>query len=447
MSIKALMEERGELDAKIKKLNDGATGRKFNSEERSEYDKLVERDAAIVELIERQQRLDLQAKHIEERFDDPLYGGSKASVEQSILGGESPSGDDRAVALQGWMRSQVGEEIEDRHQKAMQKCGVRSNQKELELRLGPSPMPMVGTEHRKYQLKRDMLEGRAQTTVVGADGGFLVSSSFAGALELAILSNGGIMNVSSIFRTSTGEPMPWPTANDTANEGLLVGEAVALSEQKLPIGQVVFNKRKISTQLILVSNELMRDSAYNLSSFLGDIMGVRIARRANRMFTTGTGAGIEAQGLVTAATTQVTAALSTSLTLDELINVTNFVDPGYLGNSSYMAHQKTWGALRVLKAGTGQYLWQPSLIPGVPDTFNGYPIVRNNAMPLMATGNKSVTFGDHSKYKIREIGSIRLRQLTERYAEQDVMGFIGFMEYDGALIDAGTHPVAAIAHP
>jgi HK97 family phage major capsid protein len=56
-----------------------------------------------------------------------------------------------------------------------------------------------------------------------------------------------------------------------------------------------------------------------------------------------------------------------------------------------------------------------------------------------------VVFGALNKYKVRQVQTLRVRRLVERYAELDQEGFVGFLRQDGNLLDAGTNPVKYIA--
>jgi HK97 family phage major capsid protein len=62
-------------------------------------------------------------------------------------------------------------------------------------------------------------------------------------------------------------------------------------------------------------------------------------------------------------------------------------------------------------------------------------------MPAMAPSAKAVAFGDFSKYFIRRITGARVLRLVEKYADYNQIGFVAFQRWDGALIDAGTHPI------
>ena len=71
----------------------------------------------------------------------------------------------------------------------------------------------------------------------------------------------------------------------------------------------------------------------------------------------------------------------------------------------------------------------------------GKPYVVNNDVAAIAANAKGVLFGDFANYYIRDVRDIIILRLTERYADYLQVGFIAFSRHDGALIDAGQHPV------
>jgi HK97 family phage major capsid protein len=62
-------------------------------------------------------------------------------------------------------------------------------------------------------------------------------------------------------------------------------------------------------------------------------------------------------------------------------------------------------------------------------------------MATLATGNKTVLFGQLKKYKIRRVKELAILRLVERFADYGQIALIGFARYDGNLLDAGTKPV------
>ena len=90
--------------------------------------------------------------------------------------------------------------------------------------------------------------------------------------------------------------------------------------------------------------------------------------------------------------------------------------------------------MRKLKDGTGQYLWQPALHEGSFDTLLGKRIFVSPYMPEIASGAKTVAFGDFKFYWIGDRQGITFRRLNELYAENGQVGFIASKRVDGKLI-------------
>ena len=55
---------------------------------------------------------------------------------------------------------------------------------------------------------------------------------------------------------------------------------------------------------------------------------------------------------------------------------------------------------------TDQYLWQPSIQAGAPDTLLGKPVYTDPNVAAVATSAKSVAFGDFSAYFVRQVNGI-----------------------------------------
>jgi len=65
-------------------------------------------------------------------------------------------------------------------------------------------------------------------------------------------------------------------------------------------------------------------------------------------------------------------------------------------------------------------------------------------MSQIATTNKTVLFGRLDKYAVRRAGAMTVLKLTERAIDFGQVWFVGWIRRDGALLDAGSHPVKAL---
>jgi HK97 family phage major capsid protein len=297
---------------------------------------------------------------------------------------------------------------------------------------------------------RDMGTGGGNA-LQGSGGGYFVPVGFVDKVEDAMKWYGDMLRSSTILPTATGQPLPFPTDNDTGTVGELVGEAVQVSTADLTLSNLTLNAYKYSTKMVKVSIELLQDSAFDLESYLAAKFAERTGRILNTHFSTGTGTS-QPKGIVVAATAGPTAVGSSgndggsgtaanSIGSDDLIELEHSVDKAYRRGSSFMAHDSTIKFIKKLKDKYGRPLWLPGLAVNAEDSILGYPYFTNNDMAAIATTNKTVLFGRLDKYLVRKVKDLSVLRLVERFADYGQVAFIGFSRYDGNLLDAGTHPV------
>jgi HK97 family phage major capsid protein len=350
---------------------------------------------------------------------------------------------DQDLALRGWLLAgSEDKEPSDEQRLAAKRCGFNLNAGSITLKLAPVALRSLNPRDVEAWEKR-----AAMGVASGSIGLYTSPDSPMGALERALLSFGGMRQVATVIRTSSGSDMPFPTSDDTSNKGAILAENTQVSEVDITFGQLVLQAFKYSSKLVLVAQELLQDSSVNVPELIGKALGERIGRIQNDHFTTGD-ASSKPNGIVTASTAGVTAtSLTATVTYDFIMDLIHSVDPAYRDNARFMFHD---GGLKMLKKTkvlqysgdtVGAPLWQPSLVAGQPDMIAGYPYVVNQSMTTPATAVKSILFGDLSKYMIRDVADIRLVRMDERYADYDQVGFTAFMRSDGDLLDAGTHPV------
>lgn len=293
--------------------------------------------------------------------------------------------------------------------------------------------------------QRQLLESRALSSVTGTSGAYTIPQGFANILEVALLKTGGILEVATIMDTDTGNDIQFPTMNDTANKGAILGENTTVGASTDPtFGVVTLKAFTYSSKPIMVPNQLLEDSAFNLEAFCADALAQRISSAFNEHATTGNGT-TQPQGIVAASAKGADAAAA-AITYDNLVDLMHSVDPMYRVNGKWMMNDSTFKALRKLKDTTGQPIFQLSLRDSEPTTLLGKPVVINNDMAAIGASAKSIIYGDLSKYKVRRVKNYGVRRLTERYADLNQTAFILFVRLDGKLIDAGTNPMKHLLH-
>jgi HK97 family phage major capsid protein len=442
LDINELKQKRAQIVAEMRALNDGMVDRGEETAEETEKFAKMEGDIRSLEkIIEREELLaqkeaDLaKVEHERQRNGGGANGGSRWEpfrypVIESRQRTRANIERQANYFIQGWLRSMKPDaKIEHEHTEAAKFFGFSLQHREIEI-------PLV-KDYR--QIKK---EYRDMSLTVGS-GGYTVPEGFVNALEQALLQFGGVRQVADVMRTDSGADLPWPTMNDTGNKGAILAEATTFGTSVDPtFASVVFKAFKYSSKPIIVSNELLQDSAFDLGAMIGGWLGTRIGRIQNDHFTTGAGTTLP-KGIVVSSTEGAAAASETAIVDTEIIDLEHSVDPAYRPGAQWMFHDAVLAAIRKLKdSTTGQYLWQPGMQAGVPDRLLGYTYVVNQSMAsALAKAAKVVLFGDFSKYKIRDVAGIRLVRLDELFAQTDQVGFVAFLRSDGQLLDAGTNPV------
>lgn len=265
-----------------------------------------------------------------------------------------------------------------------------------------------------------------------SEGGYLVPDEFERTLVQALEEENIFRQLAKVIRTSSGDrKIPVVATKGTAS---WIDEEGAFVESDDAFSQVSIGAYKLGT-LIKVSEELMNDSIFDLESYISAEFARRIGAKEEAFFT-GDGSG-KPLGILAAsggAETGVTAASATAITADELMDLFYSLKAPYRKNAVWVLNDSTIKAIRKLKDNSGQYLWQPSLVAGTPDTILGRPVKTSAFMPAIGASQKTIAFGDFQYYWIADRQGRSFRRLNELYAANGQVGFLGTQRVDGKLI-------------
>lgn len=442
-TIKVLREQRAAAGAEILRLQRLLSGDKtdFGAEERQAWDKANADFDAANGLLEKATRAASVEAMLELRHQVPPGLEDRVPGESTTRRAERRAqrrhlGRAHELAMRAWfLRGR--RPLTDAHRRACKAVGFSPASKLLEIRLGRRP----GEQYRV-----------ALGVASGAVGGFLVPQGFVNSLEKAMLAFGGARAVADVMRTETGNPLPWPTAIDTANVGELIAENTAATDDTEPtFGQTTFNAYKFSSKVVLIGTELIEDAAFDMEAEIGSMLGERLGRGQAVYLATGTGAG-QPGGIVTGATLGKTAASATAIAPDELIDLQHSVDPAHRDapGVGWLMRDSTLAVVRKLKDGQGNYLWsigdtRADFKAGSPGELLGKPVYIDQNMEAVATGARTVVFGDLKKFKIRDVAAVRIRRLDERYAEKDQVAFIAWTRMDSKVLSPGGNSIKYMA--
>ena len=269
---------------------------------------------------------------------------------------------------------------------------------------------------------------------IGEDdhGGYLAPDEFERTLVEALEEQNIFRQFAHVITTSSGDrKIPVVASKGTAS---WIDEEAAFPESDDTFGMLSIGAFKLATT-IKVSDELLHDSVFDVASYIAKEFARRIGAAEEEAFFTGNGTG-RPTGILNAtggAETGVTS-VGANISFDDVIDLYYSLRSPYRRNAVFMMNDSTVRALRKLKNGSGDYLWQPSVTAGTPDTILNRPVYTSSYMPTVAAGAKSILFGDMSYYWIADREGRTFQRLNELYAPTGQVGFLSFERVDGKLI-------------
>lgn len=239
----------------------------------------------------------------------------------------------------------------------------------------------------------------------------------------------------TLLNTESGEDMLIPTVTSYSS-GSLVAEGGSIGESDPAFGQSTLAVYKYAA-IVDISSELAEDQGvgnFNVVTFVGDQGGAAVGRALSAAWSTGTGSS-QPQGFVNC-TSGKTAASATAVTADEIIDLQHSVTAPYRQGAAWAMNDSTVKAIRKLVDGNSQYLWQPGLRADAPDELLGAPVYADTNMAEIATGNKTIVYGNFTRgLFVRIAGGVRVESTNADKWSTDLISVRFIVRGGSRLVD------------
>ncbi len=229
-----------------------------------------------------------------------------------------------------------------------------------------------------------------------AAGGFLAPADFSAEVDKNLVQFSPIRNAARVGPTSAGSVViPRRTGRPT---GQWVGETEARTETASAYGQLEIPVDEMACY-VDCSMRLLEDSAINIEAEVAFDIAEEFGRLEGAAFVSGNGVK-KPLGFMSDTTVSSTVSGSAATIADAngqangLIDLMYALHPFYRSRGVWLANGTTIAALRKLKDGQNNYIWQPSLQADQPATLLGRPVVEAPDMPDVGANNYPVIFGD-----------------------------------------------------
>lgn len=285
----------------------------------------------------------------------------------------------------------------------------------------------------------EAMQTKALSVGSDPDGGYLVTPAMSANIVQAIFETSPLRQLASVETIST-DSLDLIDDHDQAAAGW-TAETASISETSTP----TLAKRNIPTHQLYAqpkaTQKLVDDAAIDIEAWLSNKIADIFSRKENTAFVSGNGIG-QPRGILTYAAgtswnqiQQVNSGSSGAVTADGLINLFYSLKDAYSKRASFLMNRTVVQAVRLLKeATTNQYLWQPGLAAGAPDTLLGVPVYMATDMPTAAANSLSVAVGDFkSAYQIVDRQGISI--LRDPFTEKPFVKFYATKRVGGDVVN------------
>lgn len=238
-----------------------------------------------------------------------------------------------------------------------------------------------------------------KTLTVSSDpqGGYLAPAEMSSEFIRDLVEFSPVRTVASVRQTGAPSVI-YPTRTGITN-ARWKGEAQAAQESEPGFGQSEVDVKELAT-FVDISNNLLADSAGQAEAEVRLALAEDFGQKEGVAFISGDGV-IQPEGILTkTGIAETNNGHATDLKADALIALMYAIPATYRNRGAWAMNGTTLAALRTLKGGDGNYLWQPSYQAGQPETVLGRPVVEMVDMPDIASGATPILFGDWSGYRI-----------------------------------------------
>jgi len=266
-----------------------------------------------------------------------------------------------------------------------------------------------------------LVEEKALSTAVSAEGGYLVDPQTAAQVTSVLRGASSIRAIANVVQVES-------TAYDVLVDQTDIGagwadETSATAETGTPlIDRISIPLHELSA-LPKASQRLLDDSAFDVEGWLAGRIADKFNRAESLSFVSGDGVG-KPTGFLTHTTvaegswswgnlgyvaTGSAGDFNGSDPADAIVDLVYALNAQYRANASFVMNSKTAGAVRKMKDVDGRFLWSDGLAAGEPARLMGYPVLIAEDMPDIAADALAIAFGDFGAgYTVAERPDLRI---------------------------------------
>lgn len=180
-----------------------------------------------------------------------------------------------------------------------------------------------------------------------------------------------------------------------------------------------------------ISKSLVNNSNFDLVSFVVNDIAEKVALFIEAQIINAS----KMKGLSGVKLTVRTKA-DTAITSDELIDLQDSIKDAFQEGCIWVMNPKTRTALRKLKDNEGRYILNSDITSPFGKVLLGKPCYASDAMPYMEKGKPAIYYGNFSGLAVKEVESMEIQILLEKFATQHAIGALTWIEIDSDVMNA-----------
>jgi HK97 family phage major capsid protein len=279
---------------------------------------------------------------------------------------------------------------------------------------------------------RGIVEERADVNLTTGDNGAIIPSSIANKIIKKVYDISPIYQLATRYNVGGTLNIPY---YDESTQSITMAYATEFTELESTSGKFTSIELKgfLAGVLTKVSKSLINNNQFDIVNFIINAMAESIARWIEKELLNGTTDKVDGLKGITQI---VTAAATTALTADELIDVQELVPDVFQGSAIWIMNKATRKAIRKLKDGDGTYLLQKDFNAKWGYTLLGKDVYTTDNMSAMVAGKTAIFYGDMSGLAVKLAEDVSIEVLREKFATQHAVGVVGWIEIDSKVENA-----------
>lgn len=299
----------------------------------------------------------------------------------------------------------------------------------------PSDKPELTDAEKDRKIFENAIRGivNTDTPTMPADAKALIPTTVWNEIISQVIEISPVFSMADRYNITGNLVLPKYDAKNSSIVMQYADEGTTAESGKVVISQITLGGF-LARCLAKISKSLINNSNFDIVGFVEAKMAQAIAQYFEHEILFGTDNKVEGlKGIAEDMT--VTTANATKITSDELMDVQDKVIDNYQANSVWIMNRETRNAIRKLKDNEGDYLLNRDFTAKWGYTLLGKDVYCSDAMDKMLAGKTAIYYGDLSGLAVKVSEEANMQVLTERYAEEHLLGILAFVEWDAKVAD------------